>query len=61
MTETSQIEFLVKEEDACIDVKVGYSQLSPKFDMGDRSYNWKNKIYYTTMKKLKELDPDVRQ
>jgi len=24
-------------------------------------YTWKNKIYYTTMKKLKELDPDVRQ
>ena len=24
-------------------------------------YVWKNKIYYTTMKKLKELDPDVRQ
>jgi len=24
-------------------------------------YVWKNKIYYTTMKKLKELNPDVRQ
>ena len=24
-------------------------------------YVWKNKIYYTTMKKLKELDHDVRQ
>ena len=24
-------------------------------------YTWKNKIYYTTMKKLKELNPDVRQ
>jgi len=24
-------------------------------------YAWKNKIYYTTMKKLKELNPDVRQ
>jgi len=24
-------------------------------------YTWKNKIYYSTMKKLKELDPDVRQ
>ena len=24
-------------------------------------YVWKNKIYYTTIKKLKELDPDVRQ
>ena len=24
-------------------------------------YTWKNKIYYTTMKKLKELTPDVRQ
>ena len=24
-------------------------------------YTWKNKIYYTTMKKLKVLDPDVRQ
>ena len=24
-------------------------------------YTWKNKIYYTTMKKLKQLDPDVRQ
>ena len=24
-------------------------------------YTWKNNIYYTTMKKLKELDPDVRQ
>ena len=24
-------------------------------------YVWKNKIYYSTMKKLKELDPDVRQ
>jgi len=24
-------------------------------------YVWKNKTYYTTMKKLKELDPDVRQ
>ena len=24
-------------------------------------YVWKNKIYYTTMKKLKVLDPDVRQ
>ena len=24
-------------------------------------YTWQNKIYYTTMKKLKELDPDVRQ
>jgi hypothetical protein len=24
-------------------------------------YVWKNKSYYTTMKKLKELDPDVRQ
>jgi hypothetical protein len=24
-------------------------------------YVWKNKIYYTTMKHLKELDPDVRQ
>ena len=24
-------------------------------------YTWKNKIYYTTIKKLKELDPDVRQ
>ena len=24
-------------------------------------YAWKNKTYYTTMKKLKELDPDVRQ
>jgi len=24
-------------------------------------YVWKNKIYYTTMKRLKELDPDVRQ
>jgi len=24
-------------------------------------YVWKNKIYYTTMKKLKELYPDVRQ
>jgi hypothetical protein len=24
-------------------------------------YTWKNKIYYSTMKKLKELIPDVRQ
>jgi len=24
-------------------------------------YSWKNKIYYSTMKKLKELNPDVRQ
>ena len=24
-------------------------------------YSWKNKIYYTTIKKLKELNPDVRQ
>jgi hypothetical protein len=24
-------------------------------------YVWKNKIYYTTLKKLKELAPDVRQ
>ena len=24
-------------------------------------YVWKNKIHYSTMKKLKELDPDVRQ
>jgi len=24
-------------------------------------YTWKNKTYYTTMKKLKELNPDVRQ
>lgn len=24
-------------------------------------YTWKNKIYYTTVKKLKELNPDVRQ
>jgi len=24
-------------------------------------YVWKNKTYYTTMKKLKELNPDVRQ
>jgi hypothetical protein len=24
-------------------------------------YTWKNKTYYTTMKKLKMLDPDVRQ
>ena len=24
-------------------------------------YVWKNKIYYTTIKKLKELNPDVRQ
>jgi len=24
-------------------------------------YVWKNKLYYTTMKKLKVLDPDVRQ
>jgi len=24
-------------------------------------YVWKNKHYYTSLKKLKELDPDVRQ
>ena len=24
-------------------------------------YTWKNKTYYTTLKKLKELNPDVRQ
>ena len=24
-------------------------------------YTWKNKIYYSTIKKLKEIDPDVRQ
>jgi len=24
-------------------------------------YSWKNKIYYATLKMLKELDPDVRQ
>ena len=24
-------------------------------------YVWKNNTYYTTMKKLKELTPDVRQ